>query len=256
MAQRVSIGTAWSEAAAFIARHKKLLAPLVLALMVLPVTVSELVQPNDPFSDANGLQPWMGIALAALLLGVVGQMVVSRMAMGTDRSLGGTIALALQRLPSVVAAFILFFVALSLVLVPLIIIITIAGGGAPTAQSAAGANGATLLLVFAMIPRILLVPAIAMREQVGPWALVKATWRATRGQYLRLVGFFALFLLASLIFALAVAAVVGSIATLALGKGDPMTVSRLLVALAGGIAQGIIATLYAAMVGRILVQLP
>lgn len=256
MAQRVSIGTAYGEAAAFVAREKKLLAPLVLALMVLPVTVSELIQPNGAFSDSKGAQPWMAVALIALLIGVTGQMAVSRMAMGGDRSLGATIALALQRLPAVIGAFILFFLMLSVVLVPLIIMLTVAGGGTPNAQSVASANAATVVLLLAMVPRILLAPAIAMRERLGPWALLKATWRATRGHYWRLAGFFGLFVVASLVFALAVAAVVGSLATLALGKSDPMTVSRLVVALTGGFAQAIITTLYAAMIGRIVAQLP
>ena len=253
MATGVSIGTAWSEAAAFVRREKKLLAPLVLALMVVPATVSQLVQPSNPFAGPDGFQPWMAIAALALVAGLVGQMAVSRLALGWHGSLGEAIVMALKRLATVIAAFILFFLCLGLLLFPGIVVLTLAGGAAGTAQLA---NFLTLLAVFAAAPKILLAPAIAMDRQLGPWALVKATWQATRGHYWRLLGFFILFLAASLIFAMAASSVVGTIATLALGKPDPMTVSRLTIALAGGLVQGVVATIYAAMIGRIVAQLP
>jgi hypothetical protein len=253
----VSIGTAYSEAAAFVAAEKALLARLVLALMVVPVTVSQLLQPADPLGDAAGMQPWMLFALLSLLIGLVGQMTVSRLAMGVDRSLGGTIAMALRRLPALIGAFVLYFLALGLVLVPLILVMALASGGAASAGQAGGsANALTVLMVFAAVPRILLAPALAMDQPLGPWGLVKATWRASRGQYWRLLSFFLLFLIASLVLALAMAAVVGSLATLALGPPEPLSVSRLVVALAGGLVQGLVATMYAAMIGRIVVQLP
>ena len=254
MAQRVSIGTAWSEAADFVRREKKLLAPLMLALMVVPATVSQLVQPNNPFAGPGGFQPWMAIAVVALLMGLVGQMAVSGLAMGFRGPLGATIIHALKRLPVVAVSFVSFFLLVGLALIPLIVVLTLAGGGAESGASTL-ANFLTLLALFGAGPRILLAPAIAMNEQLGPWGLVKRTWRASRGQYWRLLGFFVLFLAASLIMALAVSAVVGSIATLALGPSEPMSVSRLLVALAGGLVQGIAGTLYAAMLGRIVVQL-
>jgi hypothetical protein len=175
----VSIGTAYSEAAAFVAAEKALLARLVLALMVVPVTVSQLLQPADPLGDAAGMQPWMLFALLSLLIGLVGQMTVSRLAMGVDRSLGGTIAMALRRLPALIGAFVLYFLALGLVLIPLILVMALAGGAA---QSAGGANALTVLMVFAAVPRILLAPALAMDRPLGPLELVKAAWRASRGQ--------------------------------------------------------------------------
>lgn len=252
MARSVSIGTAYSEAAAFVRREKKLLAPLVLALMVVPATVSQLVQPSNPFAGPGGFEWWMAVAALALLAQVAGQMAVSRLAMGWHGRLGETITLALKRLPTALAALILFFLCLSLVLIPTIIVLSLLGG------SGAGklVNLVTVLAVFGAAPRILLAPAIAMTGRMGPWALVKATWHATHGQYWRLLGFFLLFLAASLIFALAASAVVGSIATLALGAPDPMSVSRLTIALAGGLVQGVVATVYAAMIGRIVAQLP
>ena len=253
MATGVSIGTAWTEAAAFARREKKLLAPLVLALMVVPATISQLVQPSNPFAGPEGFRPWMAIAFLALVAGLVGQMAVSRLAMGWSGSLGEAIMLAFKRLPTVIAALILFFLCVALVLIPIIIVLTLVGGVGGGAKLA---NLVTLLVVFGTAPRILLAPALAMDRALGPWGLVKTTWQATRGHYWRLVGFFLLFLAASLIFAMAVSSVVGTLATLALGTPEPMSVARLLIALAGGLVQGGIATVYAAMIGRIVAQLP
>ena len=140
-----------------------------------------------------------------------------------------------------------------LLLIPSIVVLTLLGGAASSGKLA---NLLTLLLVFGAAPRILLAPAIAMDRAIGPWALVKATWRATSGQYWRLIGFFLLFLAASLIVAMAAASVVGTLATLALGPAEPMTVARLIVALASGLVQGVVASVYAAMIGRIVAQLP
>lgn len=253
MTTGVSIGAAWSEAAAFVRREKKLLAPLVLSLMVVPATVSQLLQPNNPLAGPDGFRPWMAVAVIALMAGLVGQMAVSRLAMGWNGSLGETITLALKRLPTTIAALILFFLCLALALIPAIVMLTLIGGAASTNKLA---NFLTLLTVFGAAPKILLAPAIAMDRQVGPWGLVKATWRAANDHYWRLLGFFLLFLAASLIFAMAAASVVGTLATLTLGKPEPMSVSRLTIALAGGLIQGVIATVYAAMIGRIVAQLP
>ncbi len=253
MARSISIGTAYSEAASFVRREKKLLAPLVLALMVVPATVSQLVQPSNAFAGSGGAQPWMAIAALALLAGLLGQMALSRLALGWHGSLGETMILALKRLPATLGALLLFFLCISLLLIPVIVVLSLLGGGASGAKTA---NLLALVTIFGAVPRILLAPAIAMDRPLGPWALVKATWRATEGQYWRMLGFFLLFLTASLIFAIAASSVVGSIATLAIGPPEAMSVSRLVIALVGGLVQGVITTIYAAMIGRIVAQLP
>lgn len=258
MANNISVGDAWTEAAAFVRREKRLLAPLVLALMVLPVSVSQLIQPGNPLAAGSGMRAWMAVAALALLIGLGGQMAVSRMAMGWSGSLGGVIRLALTRLPTVIAALILFFLCLSVVLIPVMIVLALVTGGASQAAAGGGAgngvDGLAMLLILAFVPRIMLAPGIAMAEAIGPWALVKKAWTASRGRYWRLLGFFLIFLAGSLILALAASAVFGSLAVLAFGKPEPMSLSRLIVALAGGLVQGAVATVYSAMVGRMVVQ--
>ena len=254
MTSTISIGAAYSEAASFLRREKRLLAPLVLALLILPVTVSQLIQPADPFAGADGLQPWMVVALVAMLVQLHGQMAVSRLAMGWNGALGEAIALALRRLPAALGALLLFFLLLALVLVPLNMILMLLGSGGQGAPATNSASALTLLAMLFAAPRILLAPAIAAAEPMGPWALVKRSWALSHGQYWRLLGFFLLFLIASLILVGAVSAVVGTLAMLAFGAPEPLSVSRLLMSLAGGLVQGIAAALYAAMAGRIVAQ--
>jgi hypothetical protein len=252
---RVSIGTAYGEAAAFVRREKRLIAPLVLALLVLPVTLAQLVQPANPFDGSDDSRTWFGIAAIAFLIGLIGQMAISRLAMVPNRSPGEAIGDALRRAPAVFVGFLLFGLCVSLALIPLIVIDMMATGGGKEVGASPFIQTLSILLAFAVVPKILPMPALAMDEAGGPWRLLKRSWNATRGQYWRLLGFFLLFLLASQVLVRATTAVVGTFATLLIGAPHPMSVAQLLVALATGLVQGIVGALYAAMLGRIAVQL-
>lgn len=255
MIKTLSIGTAWAESDAFVRRERHLLIPLVLALMIVPIVVAGLIQPSAAFVPSDGIQPWVIVFLIALVIALAGQMAVMRLALGWQGSLGGAIGLAFRRLPRVLAALVIFFLIVSLTLIPLMAVFMLLSGGADNVRASAFGNLLSLVAIVASIPKIILAPAIAVEERVGPWTLIKRSWQASRGQYWRLLGFFFLFFLASVIFASAVSAVVGSIATLALGRPEPMTLSRLVVATTSGFVQGLVATFYAAMIARMTVQL-
>jgi hypothetical protein len=251
----LSIGTAYNEAAAFIRREKRLIAPLVLALLVLPVALAQLVQPANPFDGGDDSRAWFGIAAIAFLIGLVGQMAISRLAMVPNRSPGEAIGSALRRAPAVFAAFFIFGLCVSAALIPLIVIDMLVTGAGKEAGASPFLQSVSILLAFAAVPRVLVMPAMAMDEQSGPWRLLKGSWSATRGHYWRLLGFFLLFLLASQVLVRATTAVVGTFATLLIGAPQPWSVAQLLVALVVGLVQGIAGALYAAMLGRMAVQL-
>jgi hypothetical protein len=168
---------------------------------------------------------------------------------------GEAIGDALRRAPAVFVGFLLFGLCVSLALIPLIVIDMMATGGGKEVGASPFIQTLSILLAFAVVPKILPMPALAMDEAGGPWRLLKRSWNATRGQYWRLLGFFLLFLLASQVLVRATTAVVGTFATLLIGAPHPMSVAQLLVALATGLVQGIVGALYAAMLGRIAVQL-
>ncbi|MCY7339510.1 MAG: hypothetical protein LH465_06105 [Sphingomonas bacterium] len=254
MAGQLSIGKAWGEAAAFVRRERRLIAPVVLALIVVPAVIAELIKP----SSAVGTQPepggWSLVVLASLLIGMIGQLAIMRLAMGWDAPIGGALKLAFRRFWSALGALFLFGLMFGLAVIPLVVIMALVSGGDARVMT----GRITLLLIvviFAAMPRILPLTAVAMASEGGPWRLLKETFRLTRGNYGRLLGFFLLFLVASFALAAAVTIAFGSAAALLIGPPEPMSVSRLIVALAGGLVQGVVLSLYAAMTGRITLQL-
>ena len=255
MTNRISIGTAYVEAAAFIRREKRLIAPLVLALLVLPVTLAQLVQPSDPFAAGGDSTSWFVIAGLAFLVGLIGQMAIAGLAMATNRSPGEAIGSALRRAPAVFAAFFLFGLCVSLVLIPLVVLDMLVTGAGKQAGASPYLQSLSILLAFAAVPKVLVLPALAMQHAGGPWTLLKRSWSATRGQYWRLLAFFFLFLIASQVLVRATTAVVGTFATLLIGAPQPLSVAQLLVAVAVGLLQGLTGALYASMLGRMMVQL-
>lgn len=255
MSCKISVGTAYVEAAAFIRREKRLIAPVVLALLVLPVTLAQLVQPTNPFAAGGDSSGWFIVAGIAFLIGLIGQMAISGLAMGTNRSPGEAIASALRRAPAVFAAFLIFGLCVSLVLIPLIVIDMLVTGAGKEAGASPFLQSLSILLAFATVPKVLTLPALSMQQGGGPLSLLKRSWSATRGQYWRLLGFFLLFLIASQVLVRATTAVVGTFATLLIGAPQPMSVAQLLVALAVGVVQGLAGALYASMLGRMVVQL-
>lgn len=254
MSQKLSIGAAWTEAAAFVRRERRLLAPVVLGLIVVPAVIAELIQPEAP----AGMQPepggWMAVAAAALLIAMVGQLAIMRLAMGWDGSVGEALKLALRRIWAVLGAFLLFGAAFVLVATVVVLIAMLASGGA--AQGATSRFGAAAMIVALLaMPRILPLTALAMEEPLGPWRLLRRTLELTRGHYWRLLGFFLIFLIASLIIAVAVTVTVGTAVELLVGPSRPMSVSRLIIALVTGLMQGLVLSVYAAMTGKLTLQL-
>lgn len=261
MAGKVSIGSAWSEAIAFITREARLLAPVVLGLILLPAVVASMVQPQVAPGQTPEPGSWMPIALVMLLVMLVGQLAIVVLVDGWRGSVGEAIGRAARRLPTLLLAGLMVFA-------PLIVLFSIAlaiagvaagGDGQIAAQSMNGARLLVLLLlIVAMLyvaVRLLTLIAVVASNQEGPFTALKTALRMTRGQFWRLLGFLLLSMIVFLVFLAAAGAVFGSIIALALGPPEPWTVSLLLVALVGGLVQTAFVTIYTAMLARITSQL-
>lgn len=256
MANRLSIGTAWTEAALFLRRARRVVSPVALGLIVLPAVALQLVQPSNPFDLSASSSNWRFVALVVLVLGLIGQMAIMRLAIGWSGSVGGAIGLAVRRVVPAVLAMLLFGVLVGIALMP-VLLLSLLVTGTSTANSPAASAISLLVAVLLLLalPRVLMAPAVAVERSLNPWRLLRETLRTTRGNYWRLLGFFGLFLIGSVVFALAVSVVLGSLVTLLIGTPEPLTLPRLILALGGGLVQAAIASLSAAMTGRILVQL-
>lgn len=257
---KLSIGKAWEEASAFLGREGKLVAPVALATFALPAILAGWAFPQGGAGGGAGL-----LMLLVLLVTLIGQMTVVLLVNGWHGSIGQAMGNAARRVPILVGALILVFL-------PIALVATFALGGAlvnagitdPAAVTpAALAKMPTFLWVVTLFTILLIylgvrlfpISAIAAMEPVGPIALLKRSWRLTRGTFWRLLVLVLLLGLIALVLNWAVTAVVGSIATLAAGDLKPFNTSALLVALASGFVGAIVSTVSAAMAGRVYAQL-
>lgn len=258
MAGKLSIGAAWAEAAAFLRAERRVLAPVVLGLIMVPAVVAEMIQPRvTPGSVPEG-GTWVIVALLMVGIMLLGQLVIVVLANRWNGSVGEAIARAARRLPTLLVAGILVIAPLFILLSLALALGGVSGGAALGGKpSPAGALALSLLLVAALFVMIRLLPLVAVVAATddGPVAALKRTFVMTRGNFWRLLGFALLLTLAFAIVAIAFAAVVGSLVTLALGRPEPWSVSLLMLALIGGLVQAGFVTLYTAMLARIADQL-
>jgi hypothetical protein len=250
---KLSIGQAWAESGDAIKREGRLMVPVALAFVVIPATLFELALPPTPADQMA--EPGVRIMLYPLiiLIALIGQMAIMRMAIGPSASVGGVIRRALGRAPSVVGAWLIFVIPATITLYPFLLpILANPTSPPPTA--------ALLLLVASIVflcvwVRLILMTASGTAEEIGPVGIVKRSWGLTRGNFWRLLAMAVLFGLVAWIAMSAVQWVTGSVVVVTLGRPEPWSVSALLIALLAAIAQTIVSVLFAVLLARIYVQL-
>ena len=261
MAGNLSIGTAWAEAAAFVRSERRLLAPVVLGLIMVPAVVASMVQPQV----APGAKPeagsWMIVTLLMLLTMVIGQLAIALLANGWRGSVGEAIRRAAKRFPTLILAGLAVIVPMFVLLTLVFMLMGVTGGaGGQLSQASIGRASLPLMLLFIVAAlfvgvRLLpLIPVIAASDR-GPIAALKRSFQMTRGHFWKLLGFVLLLTIAFAVAAVAISAVTGSLVMLAFGRPEEWSVSLLLIALIGGLIQALFVTIYSAMLARIAVQL-
>lgn len=258
---RLSIGKAWEESSAFLAREGKLVAPVALACFALPSILVGLAFPTG--MAGGGGAGWL--MLLVLLASLWGQMTIILLVNRWQGSIGEALGKAGRRLGVLIGAFMLVFVPIILLFsVGLGVLLVGAGVTDPSAMAPAklaeisGVAPILIALVLAFLflgARLFLASAVAVMEKLGVIGLLKRSWRLTKGSFLRLLALLLLLLVVQFILGLAVTTVVGSIAVLAAGELKPFNTSALLVALASGLLSAILSSVWAAMAGRIYAQL-
>lgn len=259
----LSIGKAWEETGAFLAREARLVAPVALALFALPSIVLNWAYPAGETGAAGG---GAMLALLALFIAIViGQMTVALLAIGWRGSIGQAIGKVTRRLPAFLGAALITFGPVMLLLL-IVLAMLLAGAGIKdpatlTPEALAKIPGvgwamfAMLLVLLFLSVRLFPLSAVVANETAGPIGLIKRSWALTKGHFGRLLAVLLLLLVAALVLSSAVAIVVGSIVTLVLGEPRPFNLAALLIALGGGIVGALISSVYSAMIGRIYVQL-
>ena len=252
---KASISRAWDEARVVIARDGGVLATIALALMVLPGIIGDLFLPHTGPKALLTAPNMIGFVIISLI-GLVGQLAVVRIASGAGGTVGGAIGHAARRIPAYVGACALWALPLAGLLY------FIASNSDPENPPTGGvatlilaASLAVIVAIFVLVPRMLMSPAVASNENVGPLQIFQRSWSITRGNWARLFGFFMLFVILMLVLMAAVGAVFGSIARLAFGELEPWSVGSLLVSIVAQAVGACLSVLFSVMAARIYLQL-
>lgn len=249
----LSISRAWDETKAVLARDGRLFTTVALAMFVLPGVVAELVAPKAPAGELPSPGLWTILSILALLISLVGQLAVCRLALGPVISVGEAIRHGALRAPAYVAAALMW-------VLPFLVAFALLGASAGTNPETMSAGTAlavlVLLVLFMMIAiRFLLASPIASAEHLSPIGILRRSWALTRGHWWKLFGFLVLFLIALIILLTAVGAVVGTLTTLAFGEAEPLSVGALILSLATQLIAASITVVLMIMLARIYAQL-
>jgi len=250
---KLSISQAWDESRAVLARDGKLIGTVALALFVLPGIILDLFMPEAPAGQFPPAGPWMAIALVAILISLVGQLAIIRLAMGPHLTVGEAISHGARRLLPYLGAVLIWAVPLSLA-----IGLLFASAGSdpehPSAVAALGLVAAGLIGIYLAV-RFLMTSAVASAERSGPLAVLRRSWDISAGNWWRLFGFLFRFMIGALIAIAAINWAVGFVAITFLGPIDPMSASALLVAFVDALVNAVVTVFLAVFLARIYVQL-
>jgi hypothetical protein len=257
----LSIGNAWDEAKAALAKNRRLVVPVSLGLILVPAVISAMVEPRAAPGEQPEAGPWMWVMLVMIIVMLTGQMAIVLLTNGWQGSVGEAIGRALRRLPMLLLAALMVMVPLILLMSVLLAVVGISTGGDGTFSAASLSPTGWLVILIGLLAilavgvRLLPLVVLVASEDIGPVAAIKRAFALTRGHFWKLLGFMLLATIAFLIVAAAAGAVIGSIISLLLGRPEPWSVSLLLVALTAGLVQAAFVTLYTAMLARITAQL-
>ena len=256
----LSITTAWNEAAAFVAREARLLFPVAFLLIALPGGIVQLVMPQTALGQPPQAGAWLLLVPAAVILGMIGTIALSHLALRPGASVGEALQLGARRFIMLFAASLLVGLAAALLMIPLLALI--GGGaalsGAPPERLVGPILLLTLVFIVAVVSlwvRLMLMTPVAAAETAGPVAILRRSWALTRGHFWKLLGFV---LLVLLLFAV-ISSVVGAIGGIAIvflaGPPDPGSLAAFLVILVGVAVNMVLSLYFTALVARIYAQL-
>lgn len=248
----LSISRAWDDTKACLRRDGRLYAIVALALFVVPGVIAELVTPAAPAGQLPSPGYWTALSILALVISLIGQLAVCRLALGPVVRVGDAIRHGARRAPAYVAAAIIW-------ILPFLLLFSLlaarAGGNPQTMPPAVALSMLALLIAFVgLAVRLILASPVASAEPLGPLGILKRSWALTRGRWLKLFGCLLLFVIALLIAMAAVSAVVGLLSTLLFGEIEPLSVGALLLSLATQIVGAVVTTLLMIMLARIYAQ--
>ena len=249
---KLSLSRAWEETLSVLAREGRLLLPVALALFVLPGLIVNVSMPAANPGEFPPAGPWLAVGVVALLISLIGQLAVIRLALEPHVAVGEAIMHALRRLLSYVGAMLLW-------LVPILVVGTALYGVLdrnPTQPSVAAALALILLCVlFAFVAvRLMLSSPVAGAENLGPVAILRRSWDLSRGNWWRLFAFLLLFGIGALCLLWAVETVAGLLIRMVVEDAGPRSLGGLLIAIVSQLVSASMSVVLFVMLARLYVQ--
>ncbi|MDE8652396.1 glycerophosphoryl diester phosphodiesterase membrane domain-containing protein [Novosphingobium album (ex Liu et al. 2023)] len=209
---------AWKQASAAISANREVLLALAGVFFMLPALVLEMFFPQpEPTAAMNEQQiaqlvsdyyvSILPVLIPMVLFQALGT--ISLLTMLTDRS-RPTVGEAIRRGVRGILPYLLAQMLLGLA-------VGIGGGAVLGVFALSGVPaligvGVALVLavvIYAAVRTTLVAPAIAVESMTNPVAALKRSWQLTRGNTLRILGFYALVLVVFLVIAMVVGIIVG-----------------------------------------------
>lgn len=249
---KVSISSAWDEGRRILRRDGSLLATVALALLVLPSVIGDIVKPATTEGALPDPGLWLIVGAIAFVIGLVGQLAIITLALGSRASVGEAIGHGLRRAPSYIAATLIWTLPFGLLMYPLL---RRSGAAAvPSGGLMVAVLVLTALFLFIFV-RMILSAAVAAGESGGPLHIVRRSWALTSGNWWRLFGFFIVWAIAALVVLFAVESVAGLLSRVIFGDLEPMTIGALVVSLLTQLAGSALTVILVVMQARLYRQL-
>jgi hypothetical protein len=249
---KVSLSRAWEETTAVLARDGRLFLAVALALFVLPGLILNVSMPAAEPGQFPPAGPWVAIGIVALLISLVGQLAVIRLAMEPHVAVGEAIAHGLRRVLSYLAAMLMWLLPITIVGSALAGVLYANRVNPPVAVSVALI---ALCVIFAFIAvHLMLLSPVATAEGGGPIFMLRRSWQLSRGNWWRLFVFLVLFFVGALCLLLAVESVAGLIVHLIVEDAGPRSLGGLIVSIVSQATSAFLSVILFVMLARIYVQ--
>ena len=239
----MSIGKAWEEAVAFVARERSLLFPVALLFVALPGLILQEMTPPElaRWTMDKTAMPDVPVSFGlSMLIGVIliwfGSLALFALALRPGISVGEALRLSLSRLPVLLGtALVVLGTLLAVVIVAMIVVVAISMVAKPVGAVLAMllAMGCGGVMLFASV-RLLLLNPVVIDGHEGVMASLRQSWMLTRGHFWRLLGFILVLTLLS--------AIVGSAAQVIFGLLGRLVAGADGARLVGGVAAAVVST--------------
>jgi Membrane domain of glycerophosphoryl diester phosphodiesterase len=249
---KLSISQAWDESRAVLARDGKLISTVALALFVLPGIVLNVIMPGMRSGDLPAPGVWIAVVVIILLVSLVGQLSVIRLALGPHITVREAIIHGARRLIAYLGAVCVW-------IAPIMIAYSILYNAIRANPAHPSLLAAVLLLLVSLTAliiavRLLLLGPVASAEDENSFVVLRRSWELTRGNWWRLFGFMLIFGIGALALLWATDAVLGLLARLAFGDVAPLSIGGLVVIIISQLISGALSVVLFVMLARIYAQ--